>query len=486
MACTEDEIASMVAAFGPGKAAEAEALVNMLCSKIDGAMASAAAIDISGDVDGAFMLSNAYLVFFMQAGFAMLCAGSVRSKNCMNILLKNVLDACFGAPIFFLLGFGFAYGVPSKGDPNPFIGSNDFALVDLLEHGWGWHEFLFQWAFAAATATIVSGSVAERCTFQAYILYSLFLTGFVYPVVVHWVWCSDGWASAFAPTKDLLFNSGMMDFAGSGVVHMTGGFAGLVGATVMGPRMGRFDADGKPSDAFGGHSMTLVVLGTFCLWFGWYGFNPGSQLAIVGALEIVGRAAVCTTLAGASGGVAALFIAKYRTDCWDVAAVCNGVLAGLVAITAGCSVVEPAAGILAGVCGAAIFDMGCSLLLKLQIDDPLAASPMHGFCGCFGVIFVGLMAKEQYVRQVYPDRGLNDDGTYSSGYGLFYGGGGELLGCQICGVLAIIGWVAGTLTPFFMGLRMAGILRVPMEEEDVGLDISHHGGEAYNIEVSKK
>ena len=148
-------------------------------------------------------------------------------------------------------------------------------LLTLTHHGecefrrWGWHEFLFQWAFAAATATIVSGSVAERCTFQAYILYSLFLTGFVYPVVVHWVWCSDGWASAFAPTKDLLFNSGMMDFAGSGVVHMTGGFAGLVGATVMGPRMGRFDADGKPSDAFGGHSMTLVVLGTFCLWFGW-------------------------------------------------------------------------------------------------------------------------------------------------------------------------------------------------------------------------
>jgi len=475
---------------------QADALAQMLCnlsSTIHDLNATTAAQDdmimkamasntdaiaeTGASVDGAFMLANAYLVFFMQAGFAMLCAGSVRSKNCMNILLKNVLDACFGAPVFFLFGWGFAYG--NGTETNSFIGNDDFALVDLLsEGGASWNGFLFQWAFAAATATIVSGSVAERCTFHAYIAYSVFLTGFVYPVVVHWIWSSTGWLSGFNG-DDLLMDTGMLDFAGSGVVHMTGGMAGLVGATIIGPRTGRFDSSGAPNPNFGGHSMTLVVLGTFMLWFGWYGFNPGSMLAINGAtnLEVVGRASVTTTLSGATGGIFALLINRMRTGVWDLAQVCNGVLAGLVGITAGCAVVEPAAAILAGAVSAFVFEGGCTLLLMLQIDDPLSASPMHGFCGAWGVLYVGLMAKEQYVLQVY--------GRTDSPYGAFYGGGGELFGCQLIGVLVITTWVCGLLGPFFYAMSVMGFLRVPPEEEEMGLDVSHHGGPAYNMEQAK-
>ncbi|KAK3287211.1 ammonium transporter, variant 2 [Cymbomonas tetramitiformis] len=314
--------------------AVSEAFATIMCRQFNATQTEVS--ETAASLDGSFMLANTYLIFFMQAGFAMLCAGSVRTKNYMNILLKNVLDACFGAPVFYLVGYGFAYGA---GTPtNKFIGNNDFALEDFTD----WNVFIFQWAFAAATATIVSGSVAERCTFHAYIAYSTLLTGFVYPVVVHWVWSSEGWLTAFAKDDyatnkdDLLLNSGMMDFAGSGVVHMTGGFAGLMGAFFIGPRIGRFSPTG-PNPDFQGHSNTLVVLGTFVLWFGWYGFNPGSQLTISTAndLTIVGRAAVTTTLSGACAGVAALFIAKYRDGIWDLAAVCNGVLAGLVGVTAG-------------------------------------------------------------------------------------------------------------------------------------------------------
>jgi len=436
-------------------------------------------------LDGMFMLSNTYLVFFMQVGFAMLCAGSIRSKNCMNILLKNVLDCCFGAPIYFLFGYGFAYGEGSDGT-NGFIGNNDFALDDFSD----WPTFIFQWAFAAATATIVSGSVAERCTFQGYIVYSIFLTGFVYPVVSHWIWASQGWLSAFNPDA-LVWDSGMIDFAGSGVVHTTGGFAGLMGAAIIGPRSGRFHADGTPSSEFQGHSATLVVLGTFFLWFGWYGFNPGSMLAISSPLyvEIVSRTAVTTTLAGASGGISLLLWTFGKNKCWDLSQACNGVLCGLVGITAGCSVVDPSAAILCGFLAAIIFDLGSTLLLKLQIDDPLGAAPMHGFCGVFGVLYVGLFARKKYVEQAYGVAvcsaesfalGTCDPENGGVRYGMFFGGGWHLLGCQFLGCVSIIAWVCTLIGLVFAALRAAGQLRVPLEDEVLGLDVSHHGGKAYN------
>jgi len=271
-------------------------------------------------------------------------------------------------------------------------------------------------------------------------------------------------------------DTGMLDFAGSGVVHMVGGFAGLMGAMVVGPRTGRFDAMGR-AVAMPGHNASLVVLGTFILWFGWYGFNPGSMLSIIGTVsqEVVGRAAVTTTIAAASGGVTAMALNYALYHVWDLIAVCNGVLAGLVAITAGCAVVEPWAALLCGACGAVVIHLASKLLLRLRIDDPLEACPMHGFCGAFGVIFVGLMAKEEYVLQTY--------GRTTSPYGLFYGGGGKLLGCQIIGVIVIIAWTCSLLGIFFYAFKMMGMLRTSAEEEAAGLDESKHGGSAYNMEL---
>ena len=211
----------------------------------------------------------------MQLGFAMLCAGSVRAKNTMNIMLTNVLDAAAGGVFYYLFGFAFAFGTPSNG----FIGKHFFGLKDVPAVNFDYSYFLYQWAFAIAAAGITSGSIAERTQFVAYLIYSSFLTGFVYPVVSHWFWSGDGWASA-TNTGNLLFGTGVIDFAGSGVVHMVGGIAGLWGALIEGPRIGRFDHSGR-AVALRGHSASLVVLGTFMLWFGWYGFNPGSFTKIL-------------------------------------------------------------------------------------------------------------------------------------------------------------------------------------------------------------
>eukprot|EP00232_Nephroselmis_pyriformis_P022754 CAMPEP_0182860548 /NCGR_PEP_ID=MMETSP0034_2-20130328/4979_1 /TAXON_ID=156128 /ORGANISM="Nephroselmis pyriformis, Strain CCMP717" /LENGTH=497 /DNA_ID=CAMNT_0024992355 /DNA_START=226 /DNA_END=1719 /DNA_ORIENTATION=- len=476
-----NELADLAAALGGNTAA-----ATWLCGKLD--ESTAAIGEHTTALDTGYMLISAYMVFMMQAGFAMLCAGSVRSKNTMNILLKNVLDACVGSIAFWSFGFGFAFGE----DSGRFIGKNTFFTMDLLENEQSWNFFLFQWAFAAAAATIVSGSVAERTSISAYFGYSVFLTGFAYPVVVHWVWAGDGWLSAWRD-KDLLLDCGMCDFAGSGVVHMVGGFAGLMGAYFVGPRVGRFDAEGNVMQ-MPGHSATLVVLGTFVLWFGWYGFNPGSALAMSDSsyAVITGRSAVTTTLAAGTAGVTALFLTFALTKSWDLLAVCNGLLAGLVSITAGCPFVECYAAIIAGFFGAFIFQGSSALLRKLKIDDPLEAAPMHGFCGAWGVIFTGLFATKDYTLQVLGrDEFIdNDDGTTSKNpiakWGAFYGGGGNMLGCNICGVLAIMTWTSGLLGLFFFVCSKAGILRVSMDEEMVGLDVSKHGGSAYNMEDNLK
>ena len=265
----------------------------------------------------------------------------------------------------------------------------------------------------------------------------------------------------------------MFDFAGSGVVHMTGGVAGLVGAWIVGPRTGRFGPDGRVV-AMPGHNASLVVLGTFILWVGWYGFNPGSQLSIIGSEIIVSRAAVATTLSAASGGVTAMGINYLLYHVWDLIAVCNGILAGLVGITAGCSVTEPWTAIICGFLSAWVIHGSGKLLLKLKIDDPLEASPMHGFCGAFGVLWVGFMAKKEYVLEVY---GAGRD------HGVFYGGSGKLLGAQIVGVICITLWVGGLLGIFFSLLKKMNMLRTSAEEEQMGLDESKHGGSAYNLEL---
>jgi Amt family ammonium transporter len=429
-----------------------------------------------GRLDILWLLFGAYLVFFMQCGFALLEAGSVRAKNTKNILLKNVLDACLGAIIWWFMGFPIALG-DSTGK---FAGGKDFFMKDLTANVNGSSNYfafwMFQWAFAATAATIVSGAVAERCKFVAYLVYTTCLTAFIYPVVVHWAWSSEGWLSAWTgDDAPYLKANGLIDFAGSGVVHMTGGAAALVGAVFLGPRTGRFTPTGAVVD-MPGHSTVLAALGTFILWFGWYGFNPVSTLAF----EYMGdaaRVAVTTTLSAAAGGCTTLAIHVALKNPPDVFPALNGILAGLVSITAPCPVVEPWAAAFIGFVGGFVYYGSSSLLKKLQIDDPLDASPVHFFCGIWGVLSVGLFAEKEYVGSVY--------GQDPDAYGAFMGGGGKQLGNQIIGVLAITGWVCSTCALVFGTLKALKMLRVSAEDEELGLDSSHHGGDAYNFEAGK-
>lgn len=431
-------------------------------------------------VDNSYLLYSAYLVFIMQLGFAMLCAGSVRAKNTMNIMLTNVLDAAAGGISYYLFGYGFAFG---KGG-NGFIGSNFFALTDTPDYGRTGNDysfFLYQWAFAIAAAGITSGSIAERTQFVAYLVYSSVLTGFVYPVVSHWMWAINGWAGIARLNGKHLFGIGAIDFAGSGVVHMVGGIAGFWGAFIEGPRIGRFDKSGS-GPIMKGHSATLVVLGTFILWFGWYGFNPGSFVHIlypvnlgspVGNWTFVGRTAVTTTLAGCAAAIATLFTRRWLNGHWNVTDVCNGLLGGFAAITAGCSVVEPWAAIICGVFAAWVL-IGLNILAeKFQYDDPLEAAQLHAGCGAWGLIFVGLFAKKEYIMEVYGKTELNH-------WGAFYKhGGGNLLGAQLVEILVITAWVSILMGPLFWLLHRFGHLRISAEDEMHGLDATRHGGSAY-------
>ncbi|PPR91861.1 hypothetical protein GOBAR_AA28817 [Gossypium barbadense] len=599
-------MATCSADLAPLLGPNATAAADYICNKFS---------DTSFAVDNTYLLFSAYLVFSMQLGFAMLCAGSVRAKNTMNIMLTNVLDAAIGGLFYYLFGFAFAFGSPSNG----FIGRHHFALRSVPSSSFDYSNFLYQWAFAIAAAGITSGSIAERTQFVSYLIYSSFLTGFVYPVVSHWFWATDGWASAsraddflfgsgvidfagsgvvhvvggvaglwgaliegprigrfdhsgrsvalrghsatlvvigtfmlwfgwygFNPgsawcrwyinsakityqckvtgqflekgfshqlrrhvgrfhhqwrqegwrevtagitsgsiaertqfvsyliyssfltgfvypvvshwfwatdgwasalrTDDFLFGSGVIDFAGSGVVHVVGGVAGLWGALIEGPRIGRFDHSGR-SVALRGHSATLVVIGTFMLWFGWYGFNPGSFNKIssfytsgnyYGQWSAVGRTAVTTTLAGCTAALTTLFGKRFLTGHWNVTDVCNGLLGGFAAITAGCSVVEPWAAIICGFVAAWVLISCNKLAEKVKFDDPLEAAQLHGGCGAWGIIFTALFASEKYVREVYPSRPVR--------YGLFMGGGGRLISA---------------------------------DDEMAGMDLTRHGGLAY-------
>ncbi|WOG89087.1 hypothetical protein DCAR_0208323 [Daucus carota subsp. sativus] len=435
---------------------------------------------VTDSINTIYLLFSAYLVFVMQLGFAMLCAGSVRAKNAMNIMLTNVVDAAVGSLSYYLFGFAFAFGDGSNS--NPFIGVRFFALKDIPSSSYDYNFFLYQWAFAIAVAGITSGSIAERTQFSAYLVFSFFLTGFVYPIVAHWVWSSSGWLSP--GSSSLLFGSGAIDFAGSGVVHLVGAIAGLWGAAIEGPRVGRFDAFGKPVP-IKGHNATLVVLGTFLLWFGWFGFNPGSFNKILvpypdttdqGHWTSVGRTAVTTTLAGSTAGIVTLFGRRLLIGHWDALDVCNGVLGGFVSITSGCAVVEPWAAVVCGFVAAWVL-IGLNILaLKLQFDDPLEATQLHGGCGAWGLIFTGLFAKEEFIVQAY-DSGVRG---IVRPYGLFLGGGWSLLGAQVVELLAVVGWVSVTMGPLFYALDKLGLLRISVDEEVAGLDISSHGGYAYN------
>ncbi|KAJ8749760.1 hypothetical protein K2173_012311 [Erythroxylum novogranatense] len=434
---------------------------------------------VTFSINTIYLLFSAYLVFIMQLGFAMLCAGSVRAKNAMNIMLANVVDAVVGCISFFLFGFAFAFGNGSNA--NPFIGTSFFALKDIPNSDFDYGYFLYQWAFAIAVAGITSGSVAERTQFSAYLVFSFFLTGFVYPVVAHWVWSSSGWLSC--SSSDRLFGSGAIDFAGSGVVHLVGGLAGLWGSLIEGPRKGRFDANGK-AVPMRGHNATLVVLGTLLLWFGWFGFNPGSFTKILvsyptttnqGNWTGVSRTAVTTTLAGSTAGIVTLFGRRLLVGHWDALDVCNGLLGGFVAITSGCSVVEPWAAIVCGFGSAWVLIVLNILALKLKFDDPLEAAQLHGGCGVWGLIFTGLFAKQELVIQAYDSGKVG----LTRPYGVLLGGGWGLIGSQLVEVLVIVIWVSASMGPVFYALHKLKLLRIDEDEELAGLDISIHGGQAY-------
>lgn len=401
-------------------------------------------------------------------------------------MLKNLLDACGGALGFFFLGYGLAYG---KTDTAPvrFIGNTDFLLLKTANSdnvGYNYIYFFFQFAFAATAATIVAGTVAERCKMSAYLCYSVFLTAFVYPVIVHAGWAADGFLSAFNTTKPYM-GQGAIDFAGSAIVHLTGGTTALIAAVILGPRRGRFyDDDGNALETPGeieGHSTALQVLGTFILWFGWYGFNPGSALlaAPEGYHDVIGIAAVTTTLAAASGAVGGLAIdtlyeyIKTGEVSYEITMVMNGCLGGLVAITAGCSVIEPWLAVIVGFIGGLIYFGFSKFLIYFRIDDAVDAIPVHFANGIWGVIAVGLFSNPELQGRVY---------TYTKHYGWFYNfKDAHLLLIEFILVLFVIAWVSACMIPFFVVLKYCGLFRVDPLEEEVGLDISHHRGAAYNL-----
>jgi ammonium transporter, Amt family len=402
--------------------------------------------EIAFSVDTLWVLVAAALVFFMQAGFALVEAGYTRSKNTVNILMKNLIDFSFGTLAFFLVGFSLMFGATKAG----FIGTPDLFFSSGWEGGVPGLAFLFfQTVFAATAATIVSGAMAERTHFASYMIFSIVISLVIYPISGHWVW-GGGWLSSL----EVPFH----DFAGSTVVHSVGGWIGLVGAMMLGPRIGKFN--GK-TNAIPGHNLTLAALGVFILWLGWFGFNPGSQLAISGDnANAVALIFVTTNLAAAAGTVGTLVTAWLKYGKPSLSLTLNGTLAGLVAITAGCNVVSPIGAVLIGLMAGVLLVFAVSFVENvLKIDDPVGASSVHGICGAFGTLMVGF---------------------FSTQTGLFYGFGTAALVSQIIGIVSIAAWAGGAGFILFYVLKKTVGLRVEKRVETEGLDIYEHGESAYN------
>jgi Amt family ammonium transporter len=405
--------------------------------------------EVAQSLNTVWVLLGAFLVFFMQAGFGMVEAGFIRAKNTCNILTKNFLDFCMASLGFFLIGYGLMFG-----DGNGFLGLKGWCLAGLEETTSGlplYAFWLFQAAFCGAAATIVAGGMAERMKFQAYLIYSFLISAIVYPIVGHWIW-GGGWLS----------NMGFADFAGSTVVHTVGGFAALVGTRMLGPREGKYGVDGKPK-VLAGHSIPLASLGVFILWFGWFGFNAGSTLGVSGGAGIA-RVAINTNLAAATGGIAAMITVWKRFGKPDLSMAMNGALAGLVAITAPCAFVDPWAALVIGASAGYIVVRGVELLDSLKIDDPVGAVPVHGICGVWGTLCVGIFGKEAL--------GLAHDG-------FVYSANPMQFGIQMVGSVATIVFVLASMWGIFKLIDITLGLRVSREEELRGLDIGEHGMEAY-------
>ncbi len=390
-------------------------------------------------IDNIILFISAVLVLFMQAGFALVESGFNSAKNAVNIMFKNFMDISAGVLMFWLVGYSLMYGAPVIGGWFGFagLGISSVAPEAVAGNLNPQVDWLFQVAFAATAATIVSGAVAGRIKIEAYLVYSIVITAFIYPISGYWKW-GGGWLDAL----------GFYDFAGSLVVHAVGGFAGLAGAIVLGPRLGRFGKNGE--NTLPPHNFTLATLGVFILWIGWYGFNPGSQLAFAGAAntDVVMLIAVNTTLAAAFGAVAAMVLSWVLNGKPDLGYMLNGALAGLVSITANCDSVTNVEALVIGAIGGVLVVLGMLLLERLRIDDPVGAWPVHGLCGIWGGVATGIF-------------------------------GGYNLGVQILGSLVIPAWAFFSALLLFTILKGIGILRVSPEEEELGLDITEHGVGAY-------
>lgn len=392
-------------------------------------------------VDTIWVLVGALLVFFMQAGFAMVETGFTRAKNAGNIIMKNLMDFAIGTIVFWVLGFGIMFA----GD-GALIGGFDPLIRGDYSGSYPSYAFvIFQTVFCATAATIVSGAMAERTKFISYCIYSAVISAVIYPISGHWIW-GGGWLSQL----------GFHDFAGSTAVHMVGGVAAFVGALILGPRIGKYDKNGKPK-AIPGHSLTLGALGVFILWFAWFGFNGCSTVSMTGDETLIsaGKIFVTTNMAAATATVAVMIITWIRYKKPDVSMTLNGSLAGLVAITAGCDMVSPVGAFFIGLIAAFVVVFGIEFIDKvLKVDDPVGAVGVHGLCGATGTILTGLFAT---------------DG------GVFYGGGFKFFGVQVLGVISVIAWVAVTMTIVFQIIKHTVGLRVSEAEEVAGLDIEEHG-----------
>ncbi len=404
---------------------------------------------VSSAIDMMWLVIAGSLVFFMQAGFALVETGLTRAKNATNILMKNLMDFCFGSIVFWMIGWGFMYGADQLGG---LVGFGDFFKGPMDDPKF-YRDWFFQVVFAATSATIVSGAMAERTQFKSYLIYTCFISAFIYPISGHWIW-GGGW----------LAKLGFHDFAGSTVVHSVGGWAALMGAIVLGPRIGKYvKVDGKTSvKAFPGHNIGWAFLGVFILWFGWYGFNPGSTLS--GMSPDIGRVAVTTTLGGAAGAVGALIFSWIWFKKPDASMTLNGVLAGLVAITAPCAVVSPGAATAIGLIAGVLVVLAVEFIDKvLKIDDPVGAVSVHAINGVFGTLAVGIWGNVEGVA-----------------VGVLHGGGWHQLGVQALGVVTVAVWACVVSLLLFLAIKAVFGLRVSAKEELVGLDLSEHKAEAYS------
>ncbi len=397
------------------------------------------------DANILWTLIAAFLVFFMQAGFAMVESGFTRAKNVCNILMKNLMDVSLGSIVFWMFGFGLMFGISNGFVGNSmfmFDGGSEAAIATGNSVGFNWAFLLFQTVFCATAATIVSGAVAERTKFSAYLIYSLLICGLIYPIFGSWAWgglfAGGGW----------LENLGFLDFAGSTVVHSIGGWAALAGAIVVGARKGKYGKDGSMNMIMG-HNIPIGALGVFILWLGWFGFNAGSTTAVGGDMAYI---AVTTNLAAAAGALAAGLLSWFIFGKPDPSFALNGALAGLVSITAGCDIMSPSMAVLTGLVGGSLVIGAIMLFDKLRIDDPVGAISVHGVCGAWGTLAIGLFSSKA---------------------------GWTQLGIQAVGVGAAFIWSFGLSMIMFLAIKHTIGMRVEEEEEELGLDISEHGVSGY-------